>query len=246
MRPQGGGGRRTRQAIRAARRGGRYLDPAIGALVAAAPPDDHAARFERARAGGAAADRARQHQRRHRRGARALGAHRRDASQPHRDQDRVEDPRAARGIRTACRAPPPAPEHARREPAADHDRQEEAMSTASRSTDSAASAVRSSARRSSAAPIASSSPSTTWPMPPRWPQLHARDSVYARFPDHRRRREGTRSRVDGRRIAGARRARPGGRCRGRSCGVDVVIEATGRFRTRAAAARHLRRRRRAR
>jgi glyceraldehyde 3-phosphate dehydrogenase len=68
-------------------------------------------------------------------------------------------------------------------------------------------------------------------------QLLTRDSVYGRFPGAVTCEEGALE-VDGRRIAVLRGADPG-ELPWADLGVDVVIEATGRFRTRADAERHL-------
>ena len=68
-------------------------------------------------------------------------------------------------------------------------------------------------------------------------QLLSRDSVYGRFPGAVTAEEEA-IEVDGRRIAVLRGADPG-ELPWTELGVDVVIEATGRFRTRADAERHL-------
>jgi glyceraldehyde 3-phosphate dehydrogenase len=68
-------------------------------------------------------------------------------------------------------------------------------------------------------------------------QLLTRDSVYGRFPGAVTAEEEA-IEVDGRRIAVLRGADPG-ELPWTELGVDVVIEATGRFRTRADAERHL-------
>ena len=67
--------------------------------------------------------------------------------------------------------------------------------------------------------------------------LLARDSVYGRFPGTVEARDGALV-VDGREVPVLRGADPG-ELPWADLGIDVVIEATGRFRTRAGAARHL-------
>ena len=68
--------------------------------------------------------------------------------------------------------------------------------------------------------------------------LLAYDSIYGRFPEAVRCRDGCLE-IGDQRIVVTCGARALARCRGTELGVDVVIEATGRFRTRADAARHL-------
>ena len=69
--------------------------------------------------------------------------------------------------------------------------------------------------------------------------LLRRDSTFGRFAgdDRRRRRRAARRRTQDRR---ERRTRARRSCPGREHGVDVVVECTGKFRTREAAAGHLR------
>jgi len=68
-------------------------------------------------------------------------------------------------------------------------------------------------------------------------QLLARDSIYGRFPATITARDGALE-IDGHEIAALAGPEPGG-LPWADLGVDVVIEATGRFRTRADAQRHL-------
>ena len=103
---------------------------------------------------------------------------------------------------------------------------------------SAASDAACCARPSSAAPISRSSPSTTWPTPPRSPTCSPTTPSTAASPSAVRCRDGyhrDRRPADHRQRASATPPT----LPWDELGVDVVIEATGRFRTRADAARHL-------
>ena len=93
------------EAIRLAAAGDTYLNPRLGAQIAAAPsepagpPDDLTA----ARGRRPAADRARPHQRRDRRAALPLHAHGRDPPRPHPAEAAPHHPRRARPLRARAR-----------------------------------------------------------------------------------------------------------------------------------------------
>ena len=106
------------------------------------------------------------------------------------------------------------------------------------STASAGSAVRSCARRSSARPSSTSSPSTTSPTPTRSPTC-SRSTPSTGASRTRCAPRTERLVVAGRRIEVLAERDPRALLPWDELGADVVIEATGRFRTRADAARHI-------
>ena len=83
LRAQGGGRVGAGRGGPAAAAGDTYLNPRLGARVAAEPPPGPPGRSLGARGRGAADDRARAHQRRDRRAALPVGPHRRDAPRAH-------------------------------------------------------------------------------------------------------------------------------------------------------------------
>ena len=106
------------------------------------------------------------------------------------------------------------------------------------STASAASAAPSCAPPSSATPTSRSSPSTTSPTPPPSPSCSRATRSTGASRGGRRARDGDAASSTAARSARCAEPDPAG-LPWAELGVDVVIEATGRFRTRADAARHL-------
>ena len=94
------------QAVRAAASGGTFLNPQLGARIAAAPPEAGrpAGRPDRARGRDPAADRPRPHELRDRRAALPERAHGRVAPRAHPAEDPADEPRRARALRARARA----------------------------------------------------------------------------------------------------------------------------------------------